>query len=275
MPTLKLPAAVSDGAFLETVLRKAVQTPGIRIDREKFLRKELDKHFPAEVVQHAIAENPAQAGISPEQLEKIAKACITYETGKVSLISAAAGAPGLKFMAVTMPADLLQFFGHVVRVLQKLAYLYGWSELLFSDDELDDETKNQLILFLGVMFGVKAANKAVKKIALLAAQGVPDYLLRQTLTKGTIYPIVKHVSKIIGTKMSTKTFAKAVGSAMPVLGAAVSGGITFSLFRPMSVRLKKHLAGLPMADPAHYLSTPQREIIDIALDFSDIDLVEE
>jgi hypothetical protein len=192
------------------------------------------------------------------------------------LISAGAGVLGFKTMGVTVPADLLQFFGHVVRVLQKLAYLYGWPELLFNDDdELDDATQNQLTLFVGVMFGVKAATSAVGKIAAAMAQNIPRHLAQQALTKGTIYPIVKRVAAMVGVKMTKKMFASGAGKVIPVVGAAVSGGVTFAMFMPMSLRLKKHLVGLPMASPEHYLQPTPRDIIDIELDFSDINLLED
>ena len=47
-------------------------------------------------------------------------------------------------MAGTIPADLAQDFAHVMRVEQKLAYLYGWQSFLNEDDEVDDETVAQV-----------------------------------------------------------------------------------------------------------------------------------
>ncbi|MET7792138.1 hypothetical protein ABZS93_37275, partial [Streptomyces sp900116325] len=44
-------------------------------------------------------------------------------------------------------------------------------------------------------------------------------------------------------------FAKSVSKAIPLVGAAVSGGLTFATFRPMSKRLKAHLSGLELARP--------------------------
>ena len=36
---------------------------------------------------------------------------------------------------------------------------------------------------------------------------------------------------------------------IPVVGAVISGGLTFATFRPMAKRLQKHLADLALAKP--------------------------
>jgi len=176
----------------EKMLRAALELPGVGIDRAAFLRRELSKYCDDDVVNEAIAKNPAQAGISSRIIDSIAKSCINYETRKVSAISAVAGLPGGLAMVATVPADAAQFFGHVVRILQKLAFLYGWEDIFKKGgDGLDDETTSELTLFLGVMFGVNAANTALARVASFAAVGVEKMLVKQALTKGAIYPIVK------------------------------------------------------------------------------------
>ena len=79
---------------IDDIIIAAVKTPGVRIDREVFLRKELSAHCPEETVEDAIAFNPAHAGISQEILDKIAGDVITFERNCVSGISAALSAPG-------------------------------------------------------------------------------------------------------------------------------------------------------------------------------------
>jgi len=257
----------------EQVLRSAITLPGVKIDRAQFLQSQLAKHFDAEIITKAIETTPAQAGIDVAQLERIANACISFETRNVSAISAAAGIKGGIAMAVTVPLDAAQFFGHVLRVMQKLAYLYGWQEILADNENLDDETTNELTLFIGAMFGVNAAQMTLTKIAFLAAEGVPKYLLRQALTKGTIYPIVKKIAAIVGVKMTKTIFAKSVGKIIPVIGALASGGITFAIFKPMALRLKKYLATLPTAD-VHFFTEPHNRTNIDDIDFIDIDVQE-
>lgn len=80
--------------------------PGVHVSRESFLKKELFKNHPEEVIEKAIATTPAKAGISLKEIDKIADEVIKYERNCVSGISAALGAPGGFAMAATIPADI-------------------------------------------------------------------------------------------------------------------------------------------------------------------------
>lgn len=198
----------SDETKFFAIQKASMSVPGVRINRTEFLRKELSKHFFSDIVNLAVEKNPAYAGISVEKIDKIAKSCINFETGKVSLISTVACIPGGFAMIGTIPADTVQYFAHVVRILQKLVYLYGWKELYNSESEFDDETSNKLTIFMGVMFGVSAANKLLAKTALVVAQKIEKDLVNKTLTKGVVYPIVKKIAQILGSKMTKRSICK-------------------------------------------------------------------
>ncbi|AGS72857.1 hypothetical protein [Streptomyces collinus] len=243
------------------VLLAAAKLPGVRIHREAYLRTALARHCTEDEIRRAIEETPAAAGITVDVLEKAANDSIRYETAKVSALSAAAGIPGILALPATVPADLAQYVGHMLRIAQKLAYLYSWPEL-FSDegDDVDDATVGVLTLFFGVMFGTQSANAAVGKVAGMMSEQVAKKLPQKALTKGVVYPIVKKVAAYIGVKMTKESFAKAVSKAIPLVGAAVSGGLTFATYLPMAKRLKKHLAGLPLADPSHRVM--EGEVVD-------------
>ncbi|MFI2778717.1 hypothetical protein [Streptomyces sp. ALB3] len=232
------------------LLSGAARLPGVRVDREAYLRTALARHCSEDEVRRATEETPAAAGIPLAVLDRVANESIRYETAKVSALSAAAGIPGFIAMPATVPADLAQYVGHMLRVAQKLAYLYSWPDLFSVDnDDLDDATKGVLTLFFGVMFGTQSANAAVGKVAEAMAQQVAKKLPQKALTQGVVYPVVKKVAGYLGVEMTKQTFAKSVSKAIPLVGAAVSGGLTFATFRPMSRRLKTHLAGLELAKP--------------------------
>ncbi|MFG2722074.1 hypothetical protein ACGFW5_27870 [Streptomyces sp. NPDC048416] len=231
------------------VLLAAAKLPGVRINRETYLRSALARHCSEDDIRRAIEETPAAAGIPVAVLDKVATDSIRFETGKVSALSAAAGIPGVLALPATVPADVAQYFGHMVRIAQKLAYLYSWPDL-FSDDG-DDATMGVLTLFFGVMFGTQSANAAVGKVAGMMAEQVAKKLPQKALTQGVIYPVVKKVAAYLGVQMTKQSFAKAVSKAIPLVGAVVSGGLTLATFLPMAKRLKKHLAGLPLAEPSH------------------------
>lgn len=232
-------------------LAVATKLPGVRIDRAAYLRRSLTRHCTEAQILLAVAETPAAAGVSPEILKKVADSAIRNEASKVTALSAAAGLPGGFAMMGSIPADAAQYLAHMLRVAQKLAYLYSWPEL-FSDkeDEPDDETQNVLTLFVGVMFGVQAANKGVGIVATKLAEQAIKQLPKKALTKGVVYPIVKKVSLQVGAHMTKTVFANGVAKVIPVAGSVLSGGLTLATFVPMSVRLRKHLVGLPPAEVA-------------------------
>lgn len=226
----------------EVVLKNAVTLPGVKINRQDFLGKELKKYFPPETIQKAIETSPSNAGIPHQTIDTIAKGCIVYETNKVSAISFATGIPGGFALFGTVPADLVQYFGHILRILQKLVYLYDWEDLFNDDAGMDDETTNLLTLFVGVMFGVNGATTVLTKIAQQASEKAYKTLMAKALTKGTIYPIVKKIASTIGVKMTKEVFAKSVSKIVPVLGGVASGGLTYVTYRPMASRLQKYLS---------------------------------
>ena len=241
------------------VLRAALAMPGARIDRASFLRKELSKHFSDEVVEKAVQTRPAEAGIPKTAIQSIAKSSIKWHRAGVTSVSFAAGIPGGWWMAGTIPADMTQFFWHVVVILQKLAYLHGWPSFADENEELDDETLLVFTIFVGVMFGAGAASKALGDLAEKVAGQVISRLPREALTKYGIYRLAKEVAKWIGVKLTKETFSRFIAKAIPIISGFLSGGITWISFSLMSKRLRLHLESLRLAktsnmeqeEPAH------------------------
>ena len=97
----------------------------------------------------------------------------------------------------------------MLRAAQKLMYLYGFPEIDTNENnqKFDSETLNILILCLGTMYGVQGANTAIKALAKAFADGVQKKMMKAALTKGTIYPIVKSISKWFGVNMTKQVFS--------------------------------------------------------------------
>ena len=251
---------IEPGSNFTQVLHAAAKLPGVRIDRVAYLRAALKRYCTEEQIERAVAESPAAAGISLKVISNVANTSITFETSKVTGISTLAGVPGGFAMIGTIPADLAQYFGHVLRIAQKLAYIYSWPDLFDNDgEELDEATSGILTLFVGVMFGAQLAQGGVTKVSTMIAAQVAKKLPQQALTKGAIYPVVKKVASYLGVRMTTKIFASGVAKVIPVIGAVLSGGLTLGTFLPMSKRLQKHLASLELTKPGH--RAEQEEII--------------
>lgn len=251
-----------DKIDFETVLVESAKLPMVKIDRELFLRKELKDRYNSEIVEKAIQYSPAYAGISVEEINKIAKSCINAETTWVTAMSALAGIPGGLAMIGTVPADLTQYFARILRIVQKLIYLYGWKDLNLDTTEMNQETKNLLILFVGIMFGVKGAVNIINKIAAQVAKQVAKKLPQKALTKGAIYPIVKKVAGLLGVQMTKQIFSNGVSKVVPIIGAAISGGVTFVTYKPMSEKLRKYLASNELASVEYYKQMTDEDIID-------------
>lgn len=242
-------ATGSESTFMRT-LAAAAKLPGVRIDRANYLHRSLQRVCTEEQISRAIASTPAASGIDKDILDRAAKSSITWESSKAAAISGATGLPGGFTMIAAVPADIAQYFGHMIRISQKLAYLYSWPDLFADDTEgIDDGTRNVLTLFLGVMFGVQSANAAVGKVSTMISEQVIKKLPQKALTQGTVYPIVKKVAGNIGVQMTKQTFARGVAKVVPIVGGAVSAGVTLATFTPMARKLRKHFAGLELAAP--------------------------
>lgn len=234
------------------VLVGAARLPGARINRAAYLRKALARYCSEDEIRRAVEETPAAAGIPLDVLDRAANDSINYETTKASTLSAAAGIPGLLFLPATVPADAAQYFAHMLRIAQKLAYLYSWPDLFSDDnDDVDDATKGVFTLFFGVMMGVQSANAGVGKVAAMMSQQVAKKLPQKALTQGVVYPIVKKVAGYLGVQMTKQSFAKTVSKAIPIVGAVISGGLTLATYLPMAKKLKKHLSSLDLTKPTH------------------------
>ena len=230
----------SEVTIWNKVMGAALSMPGVKVDRDDFLKKELKNYCSPEQLNLAISSRPIN-GVSKEIIDRIANACINSHTTKVTTISAVAGIPGGFAMAGTIPADMTQYYWHVFVLAQKLAYLYGFPDLRDENGNLTDTASDMLTLFVGVMMGASAANQAIKGLAKEFAKQVVKRLPQKALTKTMYYPIIKQIAKWIGVKLTKDTFAKGLGKVIPILGGVISGGLTLATFRPSAKRLQHKL----------------------------------
>ncbi len=119
---------------------------------------------------------------------------------------------------------------------------------------------------MGVMYGAAGANNAIKGMARALANGVEKQLMKKALTKGTIYPIVKSVSRWFGVKMTKDVLAGFFKKAIPVLGGAIGGGLTFITFKPCCVKLKNSLRDTSLSNPNVEESDKDDAVIDVIAD---------
>lgn len=228
-------------------LAKVVRVPGVRVNRKEFLRQELRKlHMSDDAIERAIDSNPLLAGVALTEIDRLAEEAISYETNKSAAISFVAGIPGGFAMLGTIPADLMQYYAHALRIMQKLAYLYGWGELLPEGRDADDDTLGVLAVFFGVMLGVGGAAQSLTAFARVAAKtAYQNHATKRALMSITWYPVVKHSLRLIGINITKSTAAKGFSKIVPVIGGFVSSGLTFMALQSQSALLKGHLREIP------------------------------
>jgi len=232
----------------EDIIMQSMKLPFVKIDRDDFLRKQFEHLVESDTMELILKEGTIKAGVKSELLDKLAQESIKQETLKVTALSAGAGMPGFKFMVATVPADLVQFYAHVFRIAQKLAYIYGWQSII--DDE---ETKNKMLVFLGIMEGVGLASKALMQFALERGPIIGARIATKPLTKTMWYPILRSILRNIGVKITKKSVGNFISKAVPLIGGVVSGGVSYVIYKSMANNLARRLSALSKMTPDEIL----------------------
>lgn len=226
---------IASDIMLEEIISKAIQIPGVKVDRNKFLAEGFSSKV--DLLENIINNGPVEAGITREEISNIANKLIMKRTSQSSIASFAAGIPGGLAMAATIPADILQFFGMSLRLAQELSYLYGADDLWKNGQVDDEKVKNQLILYCGVMFGVSGAVSGVRVLSTQVAKTALKKIPQKALTKTFWYPMIKKICSFVGYTLTKKTLASGVSKAIPVIGGVISGTINFASMMPMAKKL--------------------------------------
>jgi len=223
------------------VVGQASRLPGVAVKREWYLAEVFGRKY-ADRVSIAIATTPGRAGLTDKQIEKFAKSSIAKESRRTTLISIATGIPGGAAVAATIPADLVQLYGHLMRAIQKLSYLYGWRDLVRLDgSEPDVATRSALILFLGSMSKVEQANEALGRVARLRVGNSFDEVLRNAMLTIEVQEVVDEITLVLGDRLTRRLTGQVVDKAIPVAGGIISGIVTRGDFGSMCNELHRQL----------------------------------
>lgn len=231
------------------VLATVLKMPGVKVDRIAFLRTELRPYCNQSRLQMIGSVRPYTV-VSEQVIDKLARQCVRNHTALATATSTIAGLPGGLAMAATLPADMVQYFYHVIVLSQKLAYLYGYPDFFADQNDKEDEENSELsemasdllTIFIGVMMGAPVAEKGIAELSKAVAESAVTRLPRVALTKTAIVPIAAQIARIIGTKLSKEGFSKGIGRLIPLAGGLFSGSLTLYTFRRGANRLKRQLS---------------------------------
>lgn len=248
--------------FAYEFMRQTLSLHVCRIDRESFLRSELQsRRYSPEQIQEAIDTTPLEAGIAFTDIDDIAKHAIDFETPQAAALAFVTGLPGGLAMLVTIPADILQNYIYSLRIMQKIAYAYGWQSFTNDMGESNDETIAKLLAFFGISLGVEGTGNVILALAKGAGQQLQKKLVRTALTKTTWYPILKKIAQVFGYTLTKKAAGNVAAKAVPVLGGAISATITLGTLKIQSEDLRKFLRTIP---PTHVNAAEFAKLLDEA-----------
>lgn len=212
---------------LPTVLGYLLKMPGVKVDRTEFLAKMF------KVSSTDIVNNNYYASF--ELRKKCADRRIRANVRNSTSFSFMSGLPGGVAIAGTIPADILQNMIYSIRLIQELAYIYDYQDLVDADDNLNSDA---IILFMGIMFGAQGAASVLRVMSKNAAQNIGKKIMNTALTKTTWYPVLKKITSIVASETLTKKGLAGIASkSIPVVGGVASGGITLVTMKHQANRL--------------------------------------
>ncbi len=226
-------------SFLKNILK----IPGAKVNRVAFLKKEFG-NLSLEEMQVCVNESPVKV-VPLETIDQHAKALINSHTFKVSTLSAISGIPGGFAMIAAIPADLANYYYHVVCIGQKLGYLYGYPDMIDDNNRLTPEGEILLTAFIGVMNKVEVANQLIKRLAVeiservgseVATRVVANIFSKQLLSQG-----IETVARKLGTQIASKGASRGLSKAIPVISGVICGGLTYATYRSQAKRLQEAL----------------------------------
>lgn len=218
----------------ENLLDTILSIPGCKINREEYLCSAFAGYGKTEELYN---KSPLEI-YSQDIIKKVAKDAIRLQTSKVTILSALSGIPGGFALLGTIPADLAQYYYHVIVIAQKLCYIYGFSSLTGENGDITEGIRNILTIFLAIMTGVQEVQGAITEL-------VKEVLLKkvsaQILIKGTLSPIAKQAAKYVGASIARATVSRSMSKLVPLAGAVITGTLTYATYIRMAKRLMKEL----------------------------------
>jgi hypothetical protein len=221
------------------VLRKVLEIPGAKIDREVFLEQEFSRFCNAQTISKMQETGTIKAGVANDVLDEVAKNVIAFHTTAVTAASFMSGLPGGIALALTIPADLVQYYYHLVICAQKLAYIYGLPDF---DADNSETFMAMITVLVGTMSKVISARSELKTLTKTLEDETSKRLTYIVLGKAGILLLAKYAAQKLAITLFWRGYYRIALKIVPIVGGLASGGATVATFLPMVNTLKSELA---------------------------------
>lgn len=232
--------------LINKLLDKIGTIPGAKVNRIEYL----EGCFNAEkrdILYKIINEGTLNAGVSINVVKRLAEDAIKHEKTNAAATSYVSGITGWATMLPSVSADVIQYYVHCFRLIQKMMYLYGWNEDIINDSgDMDSEIRELVILYLGIIFGIEESGETLMKIASVSTSQVA----KGAMTKEILDEVAEHTffsegvektTEKLGRKFATKGGIKTLIQTIPAIGATASAVVTYATFVPGVTKLKVYM----------------------------------
>ncbi len=216
-----------------SLFQKILLIPTATVNRDKYLAKVLEGHCPEYLMQSAIINGPRFI-LSEEPFEALVSTLIKKEKNKATAFSFGNVFWGGWALAVSLPADLVQYYACLVILAQKMAYLYGCKNLCDSNGKIGKDGVDFLTICIGIAIGVKDLQSSLA--VTLETLGSPALTIVSKSSVATT--MMGEIAGDIGLKITEESSSSALGKMIPVIGAVVSGGMTYLSISKAAERLR-------------------------------------
>lgn len=225
-------------ALFEKSFELALKIPGVKVNRTAFLKHQLRPYISDDRLA-LVSEKKTYDITEDKILDLVADATIKNHVRTVTLLSAASGVPANPLIAVGLASvDVAQYFAQVLMLSQKIAYIYGFPDLMDENENFTEVSKSMLFVLLAVAFGCKIGDQKIRLVLAALAKGVEKRLPKKALTYTWWYPIIKRIAPWFMKKMTKEKMGAIAGKVIPLAGIPLSGGFTYLSFRKAAKHLK-------------------------------------
>ena len=224
-------------ALNDTMARVLFSNQLARVDRNEWLYKTLAPFVSQEELTRINHLRPEDL-ISPEIIDKLASEVVNQHTTQSSFLSAGFTVLGRNALCLATSCDVINFWVHQIRLVQKLAYLYGWDNF-YTDGTATQETLARLTAMIG--YGMEVYG--MKKVLLSATHDLSP-LVSDKLNLKMHFTSKNEGMKLVAQHLSIggKTlFATLVARRSSLVGAVLAGTINLLIYKRIARRIKEIL----------------------------------